>query len=98
MDAVAVIHGQGTPEHAWQTCDWLWQRECTALDSLLGGAGRVLVVAPHPDDELLACGGLMRLASDAGCRIQVVAVTDGEACYPDETWWTPSRLRQARRL
>jgi LmbE family N-acetylglucosaminyl deacetylase len=24
-------------------------------------------------------------------------VTDGEACYPDEHWWTPERLRSARR-
>jgi len=30
-------------------------------------------------------------------EVRVVAVTDGEACYPDEHWWTPERLRSARR-
>ena len=30
-------------------------------------------------------------------EIGVIAVTDGEACYPGEPWWTPDRLRSARR-
>ncbi|WP_369010244.1 PIG-L family deacetylase, partial [Salmonella enterica] len=54
-------------------------------------------MAPHPDDEVLACGGLMCVATDLGLEVMVVAVTDGEACYPGESWWTPQRLRQARR-
>jgi len=40
---------------------------------------RVLVLAPHPDDESLACGGTLALLSDGGARITVVAATDGEA-------------------
>jgi LmbE family N-acetylglucosaminyl deacetylase len=56
-----------------------------------------VVVAPHPDDEILGCGGLLRHAAEQGMEVRVVAVTDGEACYPDEHWWTPERLRSARR-
>lgn len=92
------IHGDGTTEEAWERCEWLWQRPVSALDELLGGARRLLVVAPHPDDEVLACGGLMALASAAGLAVEVLAVTDGEACYPGEAWWTPERLVQARRI
>lgn len=38
--------------------------------------GRVLIVAPHMDDEVLACGGLMALLSDKS-RIYVAYATDG---------------------
>lgn len=42
----------------------------------LGEARRVLVFAPHPDDETLGCGGtLARLAPN--CAIKVILVTDG---------------------
>lgn len=97
MGVVATIHGQGTAESDWQQCSWLWTQPPTPAQKLFGSARRLVVVAPHPDDEVLGCGGLMRLAVEAGLDVQVAAVTDGEACYPHEKWWTPERLRQVRR-
>jgi LmbE family N-acetylglucosaminyl deacetylase len=43
----------------------------------------ILVVAPHPDDETLASGGLIAAQCSAGADVSVVAVTDGEHAYPD---------------
>jgi LmbE family N-acetylglucosaminyl deacetylase/glycosyltransferase involved in cell wall biosynthesis len=43
----------------------------------LPSSGRVLVVAPHPDDEVLACGGTLALLRRRGCQVRVVVVTDG---------------------
>lgn len=43
------------------------------------GAKRVLVVAPHPDDESLAFGGTIAALTDAGATVTVVFVTDGDA-------------------
>lgn len=43
-----------------------------------GAADRVLVLAPHPDDETLAAGGLLQRALRAGAQVRVVLVTDGE--------------------
>jgi LmbE family N-acetylglucosaminyl deacetylase len=40
---------------------------------------RVLVLAPHPDDEAVGCGGLVALLGDAGADVDVVFATDGEA-------------------
>ena len=40
---------------------------------------RVVVLAPHPDDETIGCGGTIARLAAAGTRVTVVAVTDGEA-------------------
>jgi LmbE family N-acetylglucosaminyl deacetylase len=38
----------------------------------------VLVVAPHPDDESLCCGGLVHRARAAGARVAIVWITNGD--------------------
>ena len=47
----------------------------TALD--VSSVRSLLVFAPHPDDEVFGCGGLIALALDAGARVNVVVVSDG---------------------
>ncbi|MGZ4968315.1 MAG: PIG-L deacetylase family protein [Methylobacter sp.] len=39
--------------------------------------GKVLVFAPHPDDETLGCGGTLALLRQNHCSVKVVFVTDG---------------------
>lgn len=39
---------------------------------------RILVVAAHPDDEALGCGGALVRHAEEGAKIGVVFVTDGE--------------------
>ncbi|MBK9964557.1 MAG: PIG-L family deacetylase [Holophagales bacterium] len=39
----------------------------------------LLVLAPHPDDEVFGCGGLTALVSAAGGRVVPVLLTDGGA-------------------
>ncbi|HET6313265.1 MAG TPA: PIG-L family deacetylase, partial [Chloroflexia bacterium] len=41
------------------------------------GNDSVLVIAPHPDDETLGCGGTLALHSRAGGQVCVLIVTDG---------------------
>src|SRR5213596_481433 len=46
---------------------------------------RLLVLAPHPDDEVIGCGGLTALHLREGRRVRVVVATDGgEAGEPAE--------------
>lgn len=42
-------------------------------------ARSLLVLAPHPDDEVFGCGGLLALAADQGAAVHVVVVSDGAA-------------------
>ena len=51
---------------------------------------RVLVVAPHPDDESIATGGLLQIARAAGAACRVLLVTDG-----DNNPW-PQRWQEKR--
>jgi LmbE family N-acetylglucosaminyl deacetylase len=51
---------------------------------------RVLVLAPHPDDETLATGGLMQRSIAGGGAVRVVFVTDGE----NNPW--PQRMVERR--
>ncbi|RAI56159.1 PIG-L family deacetylase [Roseicella frigidaeris] len=48
---------------------------------VLGPAG-ALVLAPHPDDESIGCGGLIAAASAAGLPVRVVVVSDGTGSHP----------------
>lgn len=41
------------------------------------GGGRVLVLAPHMDDEVIGCGGALCKHVRAGAEVTVVFVTDG---------------------
>jgi LmbE family N-acetylglucosaminyl deacetylase len=47
----------------------------------VAGASSALVVAAHPDDEVLGVGGLMSVLAAAGARLRLVAVTDGELSH-----------------
>ena len=55
-----------------------------------------VVVAPHPDDESLACGGLIADACRQGLRGTVVIVSDGAGSHPNSRAYPPDRLKSVR--
>jgi len=99
MDTVTgrQIEGEGTAEREWQAAAWLAQAPLASLDELLPGNTRLVVVSPHPDDEVLGCGGLIHDALAAGRQVRVITLTEGELAYPDDAYWQPERLARARR-
>src|SRR5262245_47526937 len=42
----------------------------------------VLVIAPHPDDEALGCGGTICLHRKRGDRVHAILLTSGERGIP----------------
>jgi len=58
--------------------------------------GGWLVLAPHPDDEVLGAGGLIAALADAGAGLRVVFVTDGSGSHPDAPGWSARRVAGTR--
>ncbi len=57
---------------------------------------RLIVVAPHPDDEVIGMGGMLADLVAAGRAVFVVAVTDGDASHPPHARWKGRRIRDVR--
>lgn len=62
----------------------------------LTGKSPIVVLAPHPDDESLGCGGLLAHAF-AKCGAHVVCMTDGSASHPGSRAWLPRKLALTRK-
>lgn len=66
-----------------------------SLDQLVGRGG-IVVVAPHPDDESLGCGGLIAAACRAGQPVRLVMVSDGCGSHTASRLFPPAKLRALR--
>lgn len=86
------IQGQGTSPHAWKTSRCLAQVPDIDCTQLVPEGCRAVIVAPHPDDEILGSGGLLQLLAQAQRQILLISVTNGAASHPGSTYWTPQRL------
>ena len=62
----------------------------------LGTGSTALVVAPHPDDDVLGCGGTIARLITQGVEIDILYVTDGAASHRGSRQYPPWRLRMLR--
>jgi LmbE family N-acetylglucosaminyl deacetylase len=90
-----IAGSSGTPAAAWRASVQLQRLPRIGRHELWPPGRRLVVVAPHPDDEVLACGGLLAGLDSHGEGL-LISVTDGEGSHPDSPRWTLERLRQAR--
>ncbi|HEX8506007.1 MAG TPA: PIG-L deacetylase family protein [Hymenobacter sp.] len=58
--------------------------------------GPTVIVAPHPDDESLGCGGLIALLRAAQVPVAVVLISDGAMSHPRSRKY-PAAARRALR-
>jgi LmbE family N-acetylglucosaminyl deacetylase len=91
------IEGAGTPEPVWRA--WLDRQHLPRmqLDALLPPEARAVVVAPHPDDEVLGCGALLAAHLARGGATLLLALTDGEASHGPGTGEAHRALAATRR-
>lgn len=45
------------------------------------GYDKVLIISPHPDDEVFGCGGLMQSLVQTGKQVEVIIMSKGEAVH-----------------
>jgi LmbE family N-acetylglucosaminyl deacetylase len=57
---------------------------------------RVLVVAAHPDDDTIGCGGTMAMVSGAGGTVGVAYLTDGSQSHPGSRRFSPADVAAIR--
>ncbi len=58
----------------------------------LVGKGPLLVIAPHPDDETLGCGGLIAECRLRGLDVHVLVLTDGAGSHRGSRTYPTDRL------
>jgi LmbE family N-acetylglucosaminyl deacetylase len=77
--ALNRIDRPGTAEESWDA--WAGLTYLPVAEPL--GWSSAVIVAAHPDDEVLGVGGTMSMLAAAGVRLRLIAVTDGEASHPE---------------
>ncbi|MDU9394088.1 PIG-L family deacetylase [Pseudomonas sp. zfem002] len=82
----------------WQQSAHLARATWVEARQLCPPGRRLVVVAPHPDDEILACGGLLAGFQGREHELLLISVTDGEASHPGSAQWSEHRLRRQRPL
>jgi LmbE family N-acetylglucosaminyl deacetylase len=65
-------------------------------NTVLSSLGKVVVIAPHPDDETLGCGGLIRLLRERDQPVTIVFVSDGAGSHPHSYKYSEMKLGQLR--
>ncbi|MET8940303.1 PIG-L family deacetylase [Streptomyces rubiginosohelvolus] len=90
--AAALIDAAGTDE-----ADWIAAGLEKALPQVRAPHGPVVVVAAHPDDEVLGFGGTIATLLAAGVEVHTVCLTAGEASHGTEDPGAMARLAERRR-
>lgn len=63
----------------------------------LTGGGAILVLAPHPDDEVLGCGSLIAACVARGVPVCIAFMTDGRGSHLGSRRWSGERIAATRR-
>ncbi|MGI8786467.1 MAG: PIG-L deacetylase family protein [Pyrinomonadaceae bacterium] len=58
--------------------------------------GKTLVIAPHPDDESLGCGGTIALLRELQQEVKILVLSDGTLSHPNSAKFPPAKLRDLR--
>lgn len=77
--------------------DYLVQksRHCNYLDRKT--EKKIIIIAPHPEDEVLGCGGLITRMTASGSPPHIIVLTGGERSLGSESGIKEVEIKKARR-
>lgn len=96
MSEDLIQSNDGTPWSAWQHSAHLARATWLNAHQLCPPGRRLVLIAPHPDDEILMAGGLLTDFAGREEDLVLISATDGEGSHPGSTRWTEHRLRRDR--
>lgn len=91
-----VIYGAGTSKQTWLNWQGLHQLNDLDIAQRFPAQCRVVIIAPHPDDEILGCAGLMQQLHDLKRDTVLMAVTNGTQSHPNSSIYSLVQLNQIR--
>ena len=93
-----IASSNGTPWADWQHAAHLARATWIDPGQLCPPGRRLVLIAPHPDDEILMAGGLLAGFHGREEDLVLISATDGEGSHPGSRHWTEHRLRRQRPL
>lgn len=87
-----IIVGEGTSKDAWQNWQGLKNLPPLNIKERFPANQRVCIFSPHPDDEVLGCGGLLQQLAANGNPIVLIHVTNGTQSHPNSQIYSSAKL------
>lgn len=98
MSENLIQAASGTPWSEWQHSAHLARAIWLTPEQLCPPGRRLVLLAPHPDDEILMAGGLLASFRGRENELVLISATNGEGSHRDSAYWTEHRLRHQRPL
>jgi len=86
------LNETGLPAQIWNSAAQLDNISVINTQSLVPLGARAVIIAPHPGDEVVICGGLLQLLSSLEHPLLLLSITDGSASHPGSRQWSEKRL------
>ncbi|MBT2339772.1 MULTISPECIES: PIG-L deacetylase family protein [Pseudomonas] len=95
MKPASRLHSRQHPQ-IWNSAPQLADIPIISTQTLVPSGARAVILAPHPGDEVGACGGLLQLLSNLNQPTLLISVTDGALSHPGSPLRNDERLRTHR--